>query len=51
VRLDSSQTLMPSEYGSTLSSDELNDVISYLMRMAGVKPGEAVAHTEGFEDP
>ena len=51
VRLDSSQTLMPSDYGSTLSSDELNDVISYLMRVAGVKPGEAVAHTEGFEDP
>jgi cytochrome c oxidase cbb3-type subunit III len=51
VRLESSQTLMPSGYGSTLSSDELNDVISYLMRVAGVKPGEAVAHTEAFEDP
>jgi putative heme-binding domain-containing protein len=32
--LDSSQTLMPSDYGSTLSSDELNDVASYLMRVA-----------------
>jgi cytochrome c oxidase cbb3-type subunit 3 len=46
-----SQTLMPSDYNSTLSSDELNDVVSYLMRVANVKPGEAVAHTEEFEDP
>jgi cytochrome c oxidase cbb3-type subunit III len=51
LRLESSQTLMPSDYGSTLSSGELNDVISYLMRVAGVKPGEAVANTEAFEDP
>jgi putative heme-binding domain-containing protein len=50
-RLDSSQALMPSDYGSTLSSDELNDVVSYLMRVANVKPGDAVAHTEEFEDP
>jgi cytochrome c oxidase cbb3-type subunit III len=50
-RLDSSQTLMHSDYGSTLSSNELNDVISYLMRVSGVKPGEAVAKTDGFEDP
>jgi hypothetical protein len=49
--LSSSQTLMPSDYGSSLSSDELNDVVSYLMRVANVKPGEAVAHTEEFEDP
>jgi putative heme-binding domain-containing protein len=32
--LDSSQTLMHSDYGSTLSSDELNDVVSYLMSVA-----------------
>ncbi len=32
--LDSLQTLMPHDYGSTLSSDELNDVASYLMRVA-----------------
>jgi putative heme-binding domain-containing protein len=51
VRLDSSQTLMPSDYGSTLSSAELNDIVSYLMRVANVKPGEAVAHTDEFEDP
>src|SRR5208337_184351 len=31
----SSQTLMPSDYGSTLSSAELNDLVSYLMRVAG----------------
>lgn len=47
----SSQTLMHSDYGSTLSSDELNDVVSYLMRVSGVKPGEAIAQTDGFEDP
>lgn len=27
----SSRTLMPSDYGSTLSPNELNDVVSYLM--------------------
>jgi mono/diheme cytochrome c family protein len=51
VGLDSSRTLMPSDYGSTLSSDELNDVVSYLMRVANVKSGEAVDRTEAFEDP
>jgi cytochrome c oxidase cbb3-type subunit 3 len=49
--LDSSRTAMHSDYGSTLSSGELNDVVSFLMRVANVKPGEAVASTEGFEDP
>jgi cytochrome c oxidase cbb3-type subunit III len=29
-----SQSLMPSDYGSTLSSKELNDVVSYLMSVA-----------------
>jgi cytochrome c oxidase cbb3-type subunit III len=29
-----SQTLMPSDYGSTLSPDELKDVVSYLMSVA-----------------
>jgi cytochrome c oxidase cbb3-type subunit 3 len=51
VGLDSSQTLMPSDYGSTLTSVELNDVISYLMRIANVKSGEAVDQKDGFEDP
>ena len=44
-----SKTLMPSDYGSTLSPDDLNDVISYLMREAHVT-GEAVAGREDFED-
>lgn len=30
----SSQPLMPSDYGSTLTSGELNDVVSYLMSVA-----------------
>ena len=30
----SQQSLMPSDYGSTLSTDELNNVVSYLMRVA-----------------
>ena len=30
----SAQPLMPSDYGSTLSPDELNDVVSFLMRVA-----------------
>jgi cytochrome c oxidase cbb3-type subunit III len=51
VGLDSSQTLMPSDYGSTLSSSELNDLVSYLMRVANVKPGEVVTHADRFEDP
>jgi cytochrome c oxidase cbb3-type subunit III len=45
-----SQTLMPSNYGSTLSPEELNDVISYLMRVANVSAGQAVAPPEPFED-
>ena len=50
-RQDVSQALMPSDYSSTLSSDELNDLVSYLMRVANVKPGEAVDRTGAFEDP
>jgi len=46
----SSQSLMPSDYGSTLTPAELDDVVSYLARAANVKPGEAVAPPEGFED-
>jgi cytochrome c oxidase cbb3-type subunit 3 len=49
--LDTSQTLMPTDYTSTLTSGELNDVVSYLMRMANVKPGEAVDRADAFEDP
>jgi len=46
-----SQLLMPADYGATLSSKELNDVVSYLMRVANVESGEAVDRTQGFEDP
>jgi|HubBroStandDraft_1064217.scaffolds.fasta_scaffold149873_1 cytochrome c oxidase cbb3-type subunit 3 len=45
----SSQTLMPSDYGSTLSSAELDDLVSYLMKVANVRLGEAVVPSE-FED-
>ena len=44
-----SQTLMPSDYGSTLSPAELNDLVSYLMKVANVRLGEAVVPSE-FED-
>ncbi len=33
-----SQPLMPSDYGSKLSPNELNDLISYLMGVAGASP-------------
>jgi len=45
--LDSLPTLMPSDYGSTLSSDELNDVISYLMRVAAASGSTTL--TKGHE--
>ncbi len=38
----SSQSLMPSNYGSTLSSDELNDLISYVMSVANRGEGETL---------
>jgi cytochrome c oxidase cbb3-type subunit III len=44
-----SETLMPSDYSSTLSPRDLNDVVSYLIRASGV--GEAIAARESFEDP
>jgi len=44
-----SQSLMPADYGSTLTPDELNDLVSYLMKVANVKPGESVVPSE-FED-
>jgi putative heme-binding domain-containing protein len=44
-----SQALMPSDYGSTLSPEDLNDVISYLMREAHVT-AQAVTATEDLED-
>jgi cytochrome c oxidase cbb3-type subunit 3 len=45
-----SQPLMPSDYSSTLSPAELNDVISYLMRAANVSAGEAKDYGQDFDD-
>jgi cytochrome c oxidase cbb3-type subunit 3 len=44
----SSEALMPSDYSSTLSPNELNDLISYLMKVAGV--GKAAAATEHLDE-
>lgn len=44
----SSQPLMPTDFGSTLSPGELNDVISYLMNLAGTGPSKMIEKT--FED-
>lgn len=44
----SAEALMPSDYSSTLSLHDLNDVVSYLIRVASA--GEAVAATESLDD-
>lgn len=44
----SSQALMPSDYSSKLSAGELNDLVSYLMKAAGV--GKAVTAKEPFDE-
>jgi len=46
----SSETLMPSDYGSTLSPDELNDLVSYLMRVANVDKLGAPAKVNEWEE-
>jgi putative heme-binding domain-containing protein len=46
----SAQTLMPSDYGSTLTPAELDDVVSYLMRVANVRAGDVVLTPQTFED-
>ena len=46
----SAQPLMPSDYGSTLSPDELNDVVSYLMSLAGADAGPSKMPEKKFED-
>jgi len=45
----SSQSLMPSDYDSTLSHDDLNDVVSYLMRVSLVSSGASKGPVEAFE--
>jgi cytochrome c oxidase cbb3-type subunit III len=44
------QTLMPSDYSSTLSRDELNDVTSYLIKVAGASASETPKKADEFED-
>lgn len=46
----SSQPLMPSNFGSTLNLDELNDVVSYLMSRAGVTTSSSKTPEKEFED-
>ncbi len=45
-----SQALMPSDYGSTLSSSELNDVISYLISAANTTTNPTEARQKEFEE-
>ncbi|MFZ0275342.1 MAG: c-type cytochrome [Candidatus Sulfotelmatobacter sp.] len=45
-----SQTLMPSDYGSTLTADELNDVVSYLMKVANVNGSRTAKKTDEWEE-
>lgn len=48
TQLDS-QPLMPSDYGSRLNLHELNDLISYLMKVAGAS-GSTPAKVDEFEE-
>jgi cytochrome c oxidase cbb3-type subunit 3 len=45
-----SQTLMPSDYASTLSRNELNDVVSFLMRVADASASQSQTPKKEFED-
>ncbi|MFZ0954550.1 MAG: c-type cytochrome [Candidatus Sulfotelmatobacter sp.] len=45
-----SQPLMPSDYGSTLTPDELNDVISYLMKAANVSGSGTLKKADEWEE-
>jgi putative heme-binding domain-containing protein len=46
----SSQPLMPSNFGSTLSPDELNDVVAYLLSVADASSSPPPAPEKKFED-
>jgi hypothetical protein len=46
----SSQTLMPSDYGSTISPNELDDVVSHLMGVANASTSPAETHEKEFEN-
>ena len=45
-----SQPLMPSDYGSTLHPDELNDVVSYLIKVAGANASGTPKKADEWED-
>ena len=45
-----SQPLMPSDYGSTLPPDELNDVVSYLIKVAGANASGNPKRADEWED-
>jgi cytochrome c oxidase cbb3-type subunit 3 len=46
----SSQSLMPSNFGSTLSPDELNDVVSYLMSLADASTSLSKTPEKEFQE-
>jgi cytochrome c oxidase cbb3-type subunit III len=46
----STQTLMPSDYSSTLSPDELNDVVSYLMKVANASGSSTPKKVDEWEE-
>jgi len=46
----SSQTLMPSNYGSILSTNELNDLVSYLMSVANASTSPSAVPQKEFEE-
>jgi cytochrome c oxidase cbb3-type subunit 3 len=45
-----SQPLMPSDYSSTFTPDELNDVVSYLMKVANVDGSRTPKKTDEWEE-
>lgn len=45
-----SQALMPSDYSSTLRPDELNDVVSYLIKVAGANASGTPKKADEWED-
>jgi putative heme-binding domain-containing protein len=46
----SSQGLMPTDYASTLSADELNDLVSYLLSVANARTSPSETPRKEFED-
>ncbi|MGA8524639.1 MAG: hypothetical protein WB629_01065, partial [Candidatus Sulfotelmatobacter sp.] len=45
-----SQPLMPSDFGSTLTPDELNDLVSYLIREANVSGSGTPKKSDEWEE-